>query len=380
MKICIDVQAAIGQRAGVGRYTQRLVQSLDALAPADELRLFYFDFKRRGLPFPVRHAALRAARWAPGRVVQGLWKTLGWPPFDLLAGPADVYHFPNFILPPLRRGRSVVTIHDMSFLRFPEFAEARNQAYLSARIRDTVARADRIVTDSRFSAAEIAELMDLPADRVTPIYPGISEDFARPPDDAVRALRARLGLDRPYLLTVGTIEPRKNLGFLVDVFEAMTDFDGRLVLAGVPGWKTEPIVDRIRRSPRAADILLPGGVPDEDLPALYAGAELFVIASHYEGFGFPPLEAMACGTPVLSSNGGSLAEVVGPGGERLDAGDAEAWAAAAQCLLTNTALRADCIARGRRRAAEFAWSETARQTLEVYRSLASQPDSAAGSA
>ena len=126
MRVCIDIQSAIAQRAGVGRYTKRLVEELAALrAPADELALFYFDFQRRGVPFPVPGATQRAVRWLPGRYVQKAWKTIAWPPFDLFAGPAEVFHFPNFIRPPLRRGRSVVTIHDLAFMRLPETIEAR---------------------------------------------------------------------------------------------------------------------------------------------------------------------------------------------------------------------------------------------------------------
>jgi glycosyltransferase involved in cell wall biosynthesis len=370
MKVCVDVQSAIAQRAGVGRYTRSLVQHLAPLRGADELALFHFDFLRRGEPLPAPGARSAAVRWCPGRIVQAAWKRVGWPPFDRLAGAADVYHFPNFILPPLARGRAVVTIHDLSFIRHPEFAEPRNLAYLSARIRETVGRSDAIITDSHAIAAEIEASLGVHRDRIFPIHLGISPDFAAPPAEAVASARARLELRRPYILTVGTVEPRKNLAFLVEVFERMEKFDGELVVAGMLGWKYEPTLERMRRSQLAERIRILPYVPDADLPALYAGAEAFLLASHYEGFGFPPLEAMACGTPVLSSAGGSLREVLGGAATVLDAFDAGRWASEAWLLVTDAARRREKVGLGLERAALYRWDDTARKTWDVYRRLA----------
>ncbi len=367
MRVCVDIQAAIAQRAGVGRYVKSLVEHLGAFRGDDELRLFYFDFQRQGSPFPAGGARERAVRWIPGRIVQQGWKRLGFPPYDWFAGAADVYHFPNFIRPPLTRGRSVVTIHDVSFLRYPEAAEAKNLAYLTNRIARTVDRADCILTDSAFVAREICERLKAPEQKVVPIWLGLPDGFARPAEEVIAAARRRLGLDRPYLLFVGTLEPRKNIPFLAEVFERLTDFDGDLVLAGGHGWKTEPILERLRASPRADRIRHLDYVAEADLPALYAGAELFVFPSLYEGFGFPPLEAMACGTPVLASPAGSLKEVLGDGAELLAGYAADDWAACAQRLLTDSVVRADSIRRGLARAARFDWRETARRTWQAYR-------------
>ncbi|MCE9616202.1 MAG: glycosyltransferase family 4 protein [Lentisphaerae bacterium] len=366
MDICIDVQAAIAQRAGVGRYTQLLVQHLDRLAADHRLRLFFFDFHRRGLPFPVQRATSQPMTWCPGRLAQSAWKHVQWPPFDAFSGPADLFHFPNFIAPPLRRGKAVVTIHDMSFLRHPEFTEDRNRQYLLKRIDDTARRAACILTVSRFSASEIAETLHVPADRIRAVHLGIAPEFHRPPHDVIARALTSLGLDRPYLLTVGTVEPRKNLPFLIELFERLPAFDGRLVIAGRLGWKFGPILERIKRSPRAADILLLQHVEDNALPALYAGAELFLITSFYEGFGFPPLEAMACGTPVLASRGGSLPEILGDGALSLAGFDVAEWANAAERLLHETDLRRRQTARGLTQAARYDWDRTARETLAAY--------------
>jgi glycosyltransferase involved in cell wall biosynthesis len=369
MRICIDIQSAVAQRAGVGRYTQKLVEHLGEFAASDEVSLFYFDFQRRGLSFPTPNSRQQAIRWCPGRYVQQAWKRLHWPPFEWFAGPADLYHFPNFTIPPVGRGRKVVTIHDMSFVRFPDFAEKKNLRYLSTVIRDTVARADAIITDSRFSADEIGTLLKVSPDRIFPIHLGVAADCVRPASERLASVRQRYGLSRPYLLTVGTLEPRKNLSFLVEVFEQLETFDGELVIAGMRGWKFEPILARMRSSPQAARIRYLEYVDDADLPALYAGAELLALTSHYEGFGLPVLEAMACGTPVVSSTGGSLPEIVGQAGITVPGFDPAAWATTMNRVLCDTSLRETLIQSGLRHAAGFTWRETARQTFDVYRKV-----------
>ncbi len=372
MDVCIDIQSGLAQRAGVGRYTRSLVEALAPARGADRLRLFYFDFRRRGLDWPVPGAEPRAVRWCPGRLAQACWKRLNWPPFDRLAGRADLYHFPNFVLPPMAgRGRTIVTVHDVSFLRFPEMAETRNLAFLRRRIANTVRRADAVVTDSRFCAGEIAALLGADPAKIHAIPLGVSEHLAPPPEDAVARLRRSRGLDRPYLLTVGTLEPRKNTAFLARVYEAFAEFDGDLVIAGQRGWRDAPILARLRASPRAASIRLLGYVPEADLPALYAGAALFLFPSVYEGFGFPPLEAMRCGVPVLASRAGSLPEIVGGGARLVDGFEAEAWAGEARRLLADDAARRALAARGRDWAARYTWRETARQTWALYRNVAS---------
>jgi glycosyltransferase involved in cell wall biosynthesis len=366
MKVCLDIQSALGPRAGVGRYTKMLAEHLGPTRGPHELVLFYFDFRGRGAPFAVDGAAARRVRWIPGRAAQYAWKTLGWPPYDWFAGTADVYHFPNFIRPPLARGASVVTIHDVAFLRFPETIEARNLAYLRAHIRDTVQRANAIITVSEFTAREIAELLNVPTAKLHAIPSGLDPAMHRAPDAAVRALRKRLGLTRPYLLAVGTIEPRKNYPFLIDVFERLTKFDGDLVIAGRRGWKYQPILERIERSSRRANIRLVEDLQESDLSALYSGAELLLLPSLYEGFGFPPIEAMACGTPAVVSRGGALAETCGEGALVLDSFDVGHWAAEIAALLRAPDARDALRRRGAQRAARFTWVETARRTWAVY--------------
>ncbi|MBN1672069.1 MAG: glycosyltransferase family 4 protein [Kiritimatiellae bacterium] len=369
MRVCVDIQAAIAQRAGVGRYTQTLVEHLARTADADELALFYFDFRRKGSPFSGAALRERPVRWCPGRLVQGAWKTFNWPPFDWFAGGYDVYHFPNFILPPLRMGRAVVTIHDMGFMRFPLFVEDRNLRYLEKKIRRTVKSVDAIITVSEFSAREIEELLEVDRAKIHAIHEGVGPKFAPPGEEAVARMRTELGLERPYLLTVGTIEPRKNLPLLIEAFEQLTDFEGYLVVVGGRGWKCDFLYQRMLNSPRAVDIRYFGYAEDHQIVPLYAGAELFVFPSLYEGFGLPPLEAMACGAPVVSAAGGSLKEVVGGGACVVDGYEADAWGEAIRSLLADTAARERLAAKGRKHAARYTWDETARKTWAVYRQL-----------
>lgn len=365
MRVCIDIQAAVTQRAGIGRYTAELVPRLDEIQ-AGSLKLFYFDFFRQGVPPRVLNAEIRKVRWCPGSVVGKAWSVFGWPPFNFFAGAADVFHFPNFLLPPLARGRSVVTIHDTAFLRMPETVERRNLQFLRAGISDTIRRADAIIAVSAFTASEIKALLEVDPARLHVIHSGISRDFRAPADDDVASVLRQHGLDRPYVLTVGTLEPRKNLPFLVDVFEKMPDFDGLLVIAGSPGWKYGPILARIKSSTRSPDIRHLQRLSEDELRAVYAGAELFMFPSLYEGFGFPPLEAMACGTPVIASAGGALREVLGNGAAIMEEYDADAWAVRAMASLRNPEL----AEKGRQCAAGYTWEETARKTWRVYETVA----------
>ncbi len=251
MHICLDIQSAIAQRAGIGRYTRMLLSNLAGLRGADEISCFYFDFPAPAALAPARRRRPPGRALAPRRLVQQSWKRLNWPPFDRLAGYADVYHFPNFIIPPLRRGRAVATIHDLSFLRHPDFTEARNLAYLRARLDRMQARADAIITDSGFCAAEIEDLLPASRGKTAAVHLGIGPEFDAPCRRPCRLARpARLEL--PYLLSVGTLEPRKHYQ-LIDVFERLPGFDGELVIAGRRGWKCEPILERMRAvAPRRA--------------------------------------------------------------------------------------------------------------------------------
>ena len=368
---CLDYQPAVAQGAGIGRYTKDLARaSVPLLAPDERLRLFCCDFHRRLRAAPVEGAQFEAFRMLPGALLQKAWTHFGAPAFDRFSGRADVFHFTNFVSRPVRSGRTVVTIHDMSFERFPEFAEERNRAYLHANVARSAEKADAILADSEFSRREIEDLIPAARGKVSTTLLGISPDFAPASAESIAAVREKLGLERPFILAVGTVEPRKNLEFLVDFWERLAPDGIDLVVSGAPGWRCEPIFARFDDAQRR----FPGRfhwirrAPDGALAALYGAASLFAVTSHYEGFGLPPLEAMACGTPVLSSCGGSLPEVLGDAARLVRAFDADAWAhEAGKLLALPDEDRAAVVARGLARAARFTWEKCASDTLRVYR-------------
>ena len=350
----------------------------EGMGAGDELTGFYFDFKGAGWRGAAEGVRLKGCRWMPGRVVQAAWKRLHWPSYEWFAGgEGDVYHFPNFVIPPMGRrvrGKRVATIHDVSFLRLPETTEEKNLAWLRAEIGRTAAEADAVLTDSRFSAEEIHETLGVERERIHPVWLGL-DGFAGgardggAEDAAGAAARKALGLERPYLLMVGTLEPRKNLPFLVRVFETLKDWDGELVLVGRKGWKTESLERAMETSPRRDRIRHLEGLGDEALRAVYGGAALFVYPTLYEGFGFPPLEAMMRGVPVLSARNSSLPEVLGDAAEWVDGFDAEEWAEAIRRLLAFADRRAVLRAAGFAQATRFTWRETVARTWAVYRQV-----------
>lgn len=373
MQVNIDYQPAVAQRAGIGRYTRELASHLPPYLGDDgALSLFYFDFTRKAdAPAAAERLRARPFRLAPGAIFRQLWKR-GMPPrYDILAGKADVYHFCNFIIPPLAKSaKAIVSIHDMSFMRYPECAEPKNLEYLKARLGETIERADAIITISKFSAREIAHFFPSAKGKTHVTYLGVDQSTASPGREKILETRKRLGLERPYILTVGTIEPRKNLPFLVDAFDMMKNDEVDLVVAGRPGWNCDGILEKFKAARKADRIHHLADVADSDLPALYAGAELYATASLYEGFGLTPLEAMLCGTPVISSCGGSLEEVLSDAAFTLRQFDLGHWALSLDGLLRDRRMRGDLKRRGFSRAQKFRWEETARQTAEIYRKVA----------
>ncbi len=371
MKVSLDIQAAVTQQAGIGRYTRMLASGLPALAAENhhDLQLTYFDFRGKGNAPDAPGAHLKRIGWCPGSVMQQLWKRIGWPPYDKIAGMADLFHFPNFIIPPLSRGKAVVTVHDLSFRLYPQFAETRNLNYLNTHLPQTLKRADAVITISENSKREICHYLGTPPEHVHVTHLGVSPDF-KPVDLATQQeFRDKLGLARPYILSVGTIEPRKNLRFLVDVFERMGDIDVDLVIAGGKGWKHEGFFERLERSPARERIKYLEYIPDGGLPTLYSAAEIYATPSFYEGFGLPPLEALACGTPVVSSTGGSLPEVLGSAALLVDGFNPTDWADALLRAL-DTPVTEESKAAHIAHAASFTWDRTLQQTLRIYEETA----------
>jgi glycosyltransferase involved in cell wall biosynthesis len=379
--IAIDYTPAVRQRAGIGRYTRGLVHALAELDRTNRYTLFCLGQGSEDAPGRQARLAGDEHGWPANFTIKvsnlpARWLTAGWHKLKLplhaerLAGDSDIFHSPDFTLPPLRSAAGVVTIHDLSFLRLPEYADPGLREYLSKSVPDSVARARRVLADSENTRRDLIELLDVSRDKISVVTPGVGPEF-RPVRDTVQLndVRERYHLPQWFILFVGTIEPRKNLARLISAYGQLrrqTGLPHALVLAGNRGWLSEGIYEQVAKEGLTEHVLFPGFVADKDLPALYTLADLFTFPSLYEGFGIPPLEAMACGTPVVASNNSSLPEATGSAALLVDAEDMEGLADAMARVLGDAALRARLSDLGRAQAARFSWRGAAETLLRAY--------------
>jgi glycosyltransferase involved in cell wall biosynthesis len=358
-RVVLDATPLLGPRTGVGRYVEHLVRELAGL---DGLELVATAFTMRGagaLPAAVPPAVRVRHRPAPARALQAVWSRLELPPVEWLAGRADVVHGTNFVLPPLRRAAGVLTVHDLTYLRFPETVSAASLRYRTLVPRG-LRRAAIVVTPSHAVAAEVRAEYGL-GDRVLATPLGVDAGWF----DAVALTAAELaarGLPERYLLFVGSVEPRKGLPALLAALRLLHDDvpdTPPLVLAGPPGWGPA-----LETAGLPAGAVVPAGyLETADLRRLVAGAALLAYPSVYEGFGLPPLEAFAAGVPVVASDLPVVREVTGSLAALAPVGDAAALAEALRATLADPG---DGAAR-RERARGFTWAATATRTAEAYR-------------
>jgi glycosyltransferase involved in cell wall biosynthesis len=284
----------------------------------------------------------------------------------------DLLHSPDFIPPAFGCRRSVITIHDLNFLHYPQFLTAESHRYYNEQIEWAVQTADHILCDSQATKSDLTSLLGVPPDKVTVVY--LAADSAcRPlPDAESRRIAARYGLEPGYLLFVGTLEPRKNLPGLLQAYRLLLDENvttAPLVLVGGKGWLYDEIFRRVEELHLAEQVRFFHGVSDVALVGLYNCASVLAMPSFYEGFGLPALEAMACGTPVVVAERASLPEVVGDAGLLVNPDSPGDIAQALARVLTEATLRDRMRERGLARAARFTWEESARRTLAVYRQV-----------
>lgn len=305
------------------------------------------------------------------RALTILWHRLRLPiPVEWFTGPVDIFHSTDFVLPPIRQARTILTVHDLTFMRLPQCFEAGLRVYLNKVVPRSIERADLVLADSQSTKNDLIELLGVSPDRIEVVYAGVEGRF-RPMEGemALQRVKKRYGLDFPFILTVGTLEPRKNFTGLIEAYALMRDKGRKLVIAGGEGWLYDEIFARVEQLGLEGKVIFPGFVADEDLPALYNLAELFVFPSLYEGFGLPPLEAMACGTPVITSDRPSLPEVVGEAGFMVEATDSQGLAEAMERVLMDEDLRREMGEKGLKQAEKFTWEAAAEKLLEVYKRL-----------
>lgn len=369
IKVGIDITPLTKGRTGVGRHVAALTaamasQAIDAelmgvitgVRPADPTLLPQTVPTRR-LPVPARAAFLS-------------WEYLGRPRLDAWVGGLDVYHATNYVLPPLAGARSVTTIHDLAFLIHPEWCSPRIRRYFARAVHRAAQESDAFVACSEATKRDMTALLGIPAERITVMYAAPDRHMSPIPLETARARVAAIaGIEGPYILYVGTVEPRKNLAGLLDAFERIQkDVSHTLVIAGATGWEVSSTLERM--AAMAPRVVRPGYVPEDLLPALYSAADLLVMPSHYEGFGLPVVEAMACGCPVVAANTSSLPEVVGDAGLLVDTSDADAMAEGMRRVLSDEDLRKQMREKGVVQASRFTWDTAAGQVLAIYRQLA----------
>ncbi len=356
----------LGQRTGIGEVTEGLIT---ALAARDDVRPVAYALTWRGrndlarsLPAGVRAATARL----PARAVRELWsRGATWPRAEHWTGPIDVVHALNYVAPPARAS-VIVAVHDLTFIRFPELCTPDTLRY-GTLIRRAISRGATVQTGSEFVADEIRTEFGVAPDRVVAIPWGLGAVSGGRPD-----LGAQLAGGARYVLALGTVEPRKNLPALVRAFTAVAagDPEVRLVVAGPDGWDQARFDAAVDASPSRDRIVRLGYVTNAQRRDLLAGATVFAYPTRYEGFGLPPLEAMAAGVPVLAARAGSLPEVLGDGAQLVDPLDDDELAGGLSHLLADPDARAALVARGHVQVARYTWPATAERFARLYRAVA----------
>lgn len=376
MKLFVEGSSVLAERSGIGQFTKRLVEAYHKEFPETQIRLFGFKFLSRPFvpPIPVDSTfGYRLIRWLPGRVYTGLFKRGFKIPMDVLIGAThkDVVLFPNFVRWPLLfNKRSISVIHDLSFILYGQYSSGPNRDYMLKYVPQTIKNSDHLITISENSKRDIIKHFNVSEEKISIVNPFIdTNEFKKVEARALTKTKKRLSLPDDYILFVSSIEPRKNVIGVLEAYEQLPERLRKkhpLVIAGGKGWLNEPIHEKADQLvSQGYNIIRTGYVSDGDLPAIYSGAKLFVFPSFYEGFGIPPLEAMACGVPVITSNNSSLTEVVDDAAITIDATDTKQLVSAIKKVLTNTELSRTLTKKGYIRSKFYNPARSAKQLNKV---------------
>ncbi len=380
MRVGLDYSLVPGNPAGVGRYTRCLAEALAKAFPEHDFALYpvfdnIFQENYASVDYPRLPNVRVAFTSIPAGELRRRWADAAQRR-DLL-GDVDVLHTTTFCAPEAHPGRLVATIFDVTFVTHPDCHTEANRLLCLRGTFEAARNADLILTISRHAAERIGHYFDVPEDRIVVTYPGAADGLTPLPATAIREVTARYRLARPYVLSVGSVEPRKNHARLIEAFRrvlAHKDPGVDLVIAGGKGWLADRAYAMVKEYALEDRVRFLGYVPEGDLAALYSGAKVMAYPSLAEGFGLPVVEAMACGAPVLTSNCSSLPEVGGDAVSYCDPLDTDSIARTLDELLSDKRAREEMKARGMRQAARFTWDTTARETMAAYqRALESPP-------
>ncbi|MDP1619741.1 MAG: glycosyltransferase family 1 protein [Candidatus Moranbacteria bacterium] len=387
MRIGIDVRCLTqGRNTGVEEYTFNLLTNLFRLDTRNEYVLFFNSFRSEAIDFSwlkeFPNVSLKRFAW-PNKLLNFLFWYLDWPKIDKMIGGADVFFMPNIIFGSVsRKTKLILTIHDLSFARYPEtFSWKRRLWHVFINPQKMCRRADRIIAVSDSSAQDVAKLFRVKQEKIRMIHSGLSDKFKvldRNNGELVR-VKEKYGLPYKFILFLGTIEPRKNITAIIAAYNQLqkdaTDTNQeeiakhRLVIAGSDGWLSGDIFAEIKASKYRDKIIVAKFISEEDKEFVINLASLFVYPSVFEGFGFPPLEAMACGVPVVTSNNSSLSEIIGNGGIMVDPHKPDELCRAMKEIITDNGLRDSLVGKGLARARNFNWLKTTEEFLKMIYKL-----------
>jgi glycosyltransferase involved in cell wall biosynthesis len=384
VKIAIDISPlATRKRTGIPNYIFNLCQNLPIADENNKYLLFGASFgyyqSLQAATKEMRinkhpNVSTRISR-VPRAALRLIWKYMHVPSAERLVGDIDIFHASHRIPPPSKKARLVVTIHDLTPIKLPVYHTKKMIDHYISDIPQSLKKADMVIAVSNCTKNDILEHFDIAEERVRVTPEAANDNYKQISDKhAIDKVKGIYDIDKDYILFVGTLEPRKNLVNLLKAYSILPDYlkrDYALVLCGKKGWYYEEIFETVRELKLENKVIFTGYVPDKDIPLLMNGAAVFVYPSFYEGFGLPPLEAMACGTPVISTNVSSIPEVVGDAGILVSPTDVEELSDAMLRVLDNETLKAQLSEKGLKQASKFSWRATAEKTVELYNEVGS---------
>lgn len=386
MNIAFDAQPLIdAQKTGIGFCQAGLTESIVHLYPQNQYELLFFCYKAeqektaRLAHWVSNRVSLRKCKWFPGSLYRLLWNFIPIPYRWFFGKKAQITHFFNYHVPPGVSGKKIATVHDMCYKAFPDTVRFKTKIMLAMSLKKSCKRADKIITDSQFSKNEIIKYLHIDPDQIIVVPCGVDCVNFRPNTDKQKAdeVKQKHNITRSYFFYLGTLEPRKNIERFIKAYALLKQKKADiplLVLSGRKGWMYESIFQLVLQLQLQNDVIFTGYVEDKEAPILLSDAVAFIFPSLYEGFGMPPLEAMACGTPVLTSNSSSLPEVVGDAAILVDPYSVDQIAAGMERLATDSDLRKELSKKGLERAKQFTWERSATMLMAIYQSLVEEQD------